>query len=1537
MNRAMTNFLTHTRMTIIRSMGKNTKPEFWRAPSDRINKYKQMKKAKQIKLLNTAVLMLFSFMLTAQTFIPSDIELIGFYSDSLSFEATMTFDDVPVIDGLCIHPFDASTPFLSTSAIDTVPEAQFGGGIWASLPENYNISKWKLENGGTIRYDAANSSTTATTECVTILTWPKSLLTLESPTSAVSLDETSVFTLGNKWLKGTCTSRFVIQNGDKYYISEFNIVGGTSETTLETFVNNSDAGKRWAEFDPSAFPKPTDLDGLTYLALTPDNVQSVGAYIHSYQEGGEHRYLLTKLACNGKEMVSDTPSVDSIPDQPFLVADEGPLSIPFTGVVPGPSATQIINASATSSAPDILPNLTVNLNADQTGGEIILAPTNNEYGLVTVTLTIQDDGGTADGRVDTVTETFEIEIVNPDLPSLSLIPDQQVFVGSGQSTVLIPDLSDGGTGEQAVTVTANSSDNSIVEVVITEFNSENTFGTLLIEEKGILGNVTITVTLEDPDGTFQTDFVVHVVPYTTYGMNWTVHDAVFWQENNVVDAIPNYHEVLAEAVVPEEENFDWDQFAFISGAGCGHPTLCQSWSMATTMLKGYIIPPETGNYIFYFYKDADGALWLSSDSDYANAEIIASKSDNHGNVGIQDGKTVISDFVYLEAGEIYAIYSNHWYVFHPDMYIEWETPSGTREIIGGENSYYIYDIEKPTAPLSLNLIGYSSNSVVLNWEESTDNNGVTGYNLYVNGSLWNETLIANNGVEVTGLEPDTQYSFVVSSSDEAANESEISNVINLVTYPVDNNNPQPPTNISAETIAPMAIKLIWDEAIDDTGIFGYNVYVDNDLYNSDGVILEPSVVVSVLNPQTEYSFEVEAIDASGNLGKSDPVTITTNSFDPLTDNLGVKTGSLTIEAESIGAFDGFGSNGGHGLGNNGELKIELLKDLNPSLLRWGTITVNSWSLSEYSGTAPFTVADFFSYSIDTLDAVVSFTAGVCETCDWITNENTFLHFLEYIAGDGSTEWGARRIAEGYTEPFLPKAKHLLFEFGNETWGSTHDVAPSIDTQEKYTNWAKEMETLMRSSPYYDPEKISFVYSGRNPDPSFSYGVNNRIFNLIDTLHMDYIGLGGYLSANVGDGGSIEGEGSDYYKNVFQKVANNVNGLKYYNGEMLNLTGEVKKSYLYETDCSKNTYFGRIGQALPVIDHGLENIKYGSVYPTLFSLTGGKWAMVSLNEDNKRMPKFILGKFINDFAIGQYLKTDYSTLQTIESSGGIVLDFKPVGTHVFANDTIYNIILSSRDYSNDHYVEIIIATEFNIDPNSLKYYVYSGESVDSRDAVIDTLEQFTTFENGMIVKVPKYSVVVLGVKGDNPGFNKPLGYVDYIRQESVTLSAETTTLNSNNPGLWVRSEIIPEDALGENINWEVISDSVDVQTIDFGHSLRIASVDANGSFTVRGRLLDDPDIYDEITFTVDLNDTGIINEMDEDGVKIYPNPVSSDLVIINSQQLYSKVRIYNISGLVVQEIDLQTENTINFSDLTDGLYIVEILGDKNTLRKLIVKE
>lgn len=94
------------------------------------------------------------------------------------------------------------------------------------------------------------------------------------------------------------------------------------------------------------------------------------------------------------------------------------------------------------------------------------------------------------------------------------------------------------------------------------------------------------------------------------------------------------------------------------------------------------------------------------------------------------------------------------------------------------------DNSPPTAPTGLHVMGTpGSNSVHLMWGASTDNVGVAGYRIYQGG-----TLVATvNGTTlekiVTGLAPDTTYTFTVRAYDAAGNESANSNAVSVKTAP----------------------------------------------------------------------------------------------------------------------------------------------------------------------------------------------------------------------------------------------------------------------------------------------------------------------------------------------------------------------------------------------------------------------------------------------------------------------------------------------------------------------------------------------------------------------------------------------------------------------------------------------------------------------------------------------------------------------------------------------------------------------------------
>jgi chitodextrinase len=85
------------------------------------------------------------------------------------------------------------------------------------------------------------------------------------------------------------------------------------------------------------------------------------------------------------------------------------------------------------------------------------------------------------------------------------------------------------------------------------------------------------------------------------------------------------------------------------------------------------------------------------------------------------------------------------------------------------------DTTPPTAPTNLTLGIVFSDSVGLSWGASTDNVGVNGYRIYVNG-VYNKTETDLFTV-VTGLSSQTNYSFYVTAIDAQLNESLISNTV----------------------------------------------------------------------------------------------------------------------------------------------------------------------------------------------------------------------------------------------------------------------------------------------------------------------------------------------------------------------------------------------------------------------------------------------------------------------------------------------------------------------------------------------------------------------------------------------------------------------------------------------------------------------------------------------------------------------------------------------------------------------------------------
>lgn len=79
------------------------------------------------------------------------------------------------------------------------------------------------------------------------------------------------------------------------------------------------------------------------------------------------------------------------------------------------------------------------------------------------------------------------------------------------------------------------------------------------------------------------------------------------------------------------------------------------------------------------------------------------------------------------------------------------------------------DTQAPTAATGLTVSGKTSNSIALSWNASTDNVGVSSYNVYMDGTL--KTTVNSTSTTISGLAPSTTYSFYVVAQDAAGNSS----------------------------------------------------------------------------------------------------------------------------------------------------------------------------------------------------------------------------------------------------------------------------------------------------------------------------------------------------------------------------------------------------------------------------------------------------------------------------------------------------------------------------------------------------------------------------------------------------------------------------------------------------------------------------------------------------------------------------------------------------------------------------------------------
>lgn len=173
----------------------------------------------------------------------------------------------------------------------------------------------------------------------------------------------------------------------------------------------------------------------------------------------------------------------------------------------------------------------------------------------------------------------------------------------------------------------------------------------------------------------------------------------------------------------------------------------------------------------------------------------------------------------------------------------------------------------PSKPINLKAVDTAVNSITLEWSSSSDNVGVTGYQVYRNNTPI-ETI--NTAVYTDrGLNSDTDYHYKVRALDAAGNFTDSDP---LTARTAGETSPTKPTNLRILIDGTFSV-LVWDSPSDSARIVSYETYRNGQLLGTSEHV--PGSKSQVFFPEdivTPYSFRVRALDTSGIPTDSDPLT-----------------------------------------------------------------------------------------------------------------------------------------------------------------------------------------------------------------------------------------------------------------------------------------------------------------------------------------------------------------------------------------------------------------------------------------------------------------------------------------------------------------------------------------------------------------------------------------------------------------------------------------------------------------------------------------
>ncbi|GAA1173036.1 glucose/arabinose dehydrogenase [Kitasatospora gansuensis] len=189
------------------------------------------------------------------------------------------------------------------------------------------------------------------------------------------------------------------------------------------------------------------------------------------------------------------------------------------------------------------------------------------------------------------------------------------------------------------------------------------------------------------------------------------------------------------------------------------------------------------------------------------------------------------------------------------------------------------DTSAPSRPGAPSCSAVAANSLTLSWGASTDNVGVSAYDLYEHGNKIGEAPGDSTATQLTGLTPNTTYNLTVIARDASGNASAASTPVDCTTLASSDPLPSSPGTPTVSGVNSTGATLSWAASTDDKGVVAYEIRSGNAVVKTvTGTPPGTSTAVTGLACDAPFTLTVVAQDTAGGYSApSAPVSFTTGA------------------------------------------------------------------------------------------------------------------------------------------------------------------------------------------------------------------------------------------------------------------------------------------------------------------------------------------------------------------------------------------------------------------------------------------------------------------------------------------------------------------------------------------------------------------------------------------------------------------------------------------------------------------------------------